>query len=308
MSSKLQTFLRVFKLGYVNFWRNRWLTLGAALLMTLTLTMISVSLILTYVVRDSADAIRSKIDITVYFRDDTVPDTQITALQQRIETQPNVVTTHLVTKAEALTIFHRLAINEDIKKPVTTDNNPLPRSIEVHTANPDDISLVVNGLTAIDSDKIICDECVSYGQNKATIERLLSLTRFIQKAGILLSLFFGLIAIFNVLNIIRITIAARSDEIEVMRFVGASNSFIRGPFIIEGILYGVLGTFFTTLLILLTAWLVSPHISQFFSILSLDLYHYVLHLLAILIFWQLIIGVLLGALVSVISIRRYLRA
>ena len=135
----METFKRILKLGYHNFWRNRWLTLGATLLMTLTLTMVSVSLVLSLIVRDLATTIRSKIDLTIYFRDDTVLDSDITALGDRIKLQNGVAEVTFTDKRAALTIWNRLPINENIKRPVGESYNPLPRSLQISTTNPHNI-------------------------------------------------------------------------------------------------------------------------------------------------------------------------
>lgn len=307
MSSRFEAYWRIFRLGYQNFWRNRWLTIGATLLMTLTLTMISVSLLFSFIVQDTAEVIRSKIDVTIYFRDDTVPDSKLLELSQRIKNQAGVLDVTFVGKTEALTIWKRLPINESVKKPVSDTNNPLPRSLLVDAENPDLIQGVVSSIEVADSEKIVCSECVSYARNKDTINRLVSVTRLVQRVGFFLSIFFGVIAIFNVLNIIRLTIAARSDEIEIMRYVGASNAFIRGPFMVEGVLYGVLGTLVTTLFLLGITALVSPYISGTFSINDTDFFHYLLNHLPLLVAAQLAIGVVLGVIVSILSMRKYLR-
>ncbi len=313
-SSFFPTIKRIIKLGLTNFWRNRWLTLGATLLMTLTLTMISVSILMTYLLRDTAALINSKIDLTIYFRDDTVVDNSITALMTRIQGLPDVTSARFVDKAAALAIWDRLPINENIKKPVTATNNTLPRSIEISTNSPDSIQSVVDKIGATDTDKIICTECVSYSKNKDTVNRLISITKFVQRAGLVLSMFFGLIAIFNVMNIIRITITARSDEIEIMRYVGASNAFVRGPFIVEGILYGLFGTIFTTLFLLAIGYGSSYYAGtssgalSFLQMINLDIFQYVLAHLFDLVLIQLGIGVLLGIVVSSLSIRRFLEA
>lgn len=313
MSSRSQTFWRVVKLGHVNFWRNRWLTLGATLLMTLTLTMISVSVIVSYVVRDTTNVVRDKIGVSIYFRSDEVPDEKILDLKSRIAALPEVVEVGFISKSKALEIFRRLPINEDIKQPVDKDFNPLPRSLEVRITNPDHIEAVRLGIEESDTDKIVCSECLSLAQNKETVDRLVQGTRVIQQAGWLLSIFFGIIAIINVLNIIRLTISARSDEIEIMRFVGASNAFTRGPFIIEGILYGVVGTIITSILLpaLVLASLgtaAGQGVSNMFSVLGTDALSYIIARLPILIALQLLLGVGVGVLVSLVSIRRFLRA
>ena len=101
----METFQRIVKLGYTNFWRNRWLTLGATLLMTLTLIMISVSLVVSLIVRDLADTIRSKIDLTIYFRNDAVSEGDINALGDRVKLQNGVAEVTFTDKRAALTIW-----------------------------------------------------------------------------------------------------------------------------------------------------------------------------------------------------------
>lgn len=308
-SNPVETFLRIIKLGNKNFWRNRWLTLGATLLMTLTLVMISVSVLFSFIVKDSANQIRSKIDLTIYFRDDKVKDQTIENLGQRIESNSEVVGVKFTDKNAALERWRRLPINQSIKDPVSEKNNPLPRSLEIDITDPELIEGLVPKIAAQDSEKIICNECVSYSKNRETVNRLIDITKFVQRTGVVLSIFFGIIAIFNVLNIIRITIVARSDEIEIMRYVGASNAFIRGPFVVEGIFYGVFGTIITSIFLLLSALLLGPYLDSLaFSLLNMGFYDYVLAHIWYLVIVQLLIGVILGVVVSSVSMRRYLRA
>jgi len=305
----METFLRIIKLGNKNFWRNRWLTLGATLLMTLTLVMISVSVLFSFIVKDSADQIRSKIDLTIYFRDDSVKDKLITDLGERIKTNSEVLGVTFIDKSAALERWRRLPINENIKKPVDQKNNPLPRSLEIDTRDPELIEGLVGKIANQDNNNIICNECVSFSKNRETVNRLVGITKFVQRAGVVLSIFFGIIAIFNVLNIIRITIVARVDEIEIMRFVGASNAFIRGPFIVEGVFYGIFGTALTSIFLIIISLLLGSYLDTLaFSLLKMNFYPYVIAHFWYLVTIQLAIGVLLGIVVSVVSMRRYLRA
>lgn len=309
MSSSWVAVSRIVRLGWTNFWRNRWLTIGATLLMALTLMMVSVSLLLTLLVQDTADVVRQKIDLKIYFHDDTVGDDKIAALANRLKNQPNVESVKIIGKAEALALFNSSTdIEESIKKPLSVDNNPLPRTIQVGTSKSEEIPSIINGLKSIDTDQIICPTCISYLKNKDILDKFIANTRLVQRLGLFLSLFFGAIAIFNVMNIIRITISARSDEIEIMRYVGASNAFVRGPFIVEGILYGVFGTLLTTAFLLLGAGVATNYVQNAFAVLGGTLYSYIIHHFALLLGAQLAIGIGLGVIVSYFSIRKYLRA
>jgi len=300
---------RIFKLGFKNYWRHSWLTFGATLLMTMTLTMISVFLVLTFLVGDTVKLIRDKIDVAIYFRDDAIKDSSIIELSNKIDAINNVKQVEFITKDQALEIFGRLPLEDSIKQPITKEYNPLPRSIIIKTDNPDKIQEVVDNIKKTDMQKLICDTCFSNAssKNKDSEVKLTQLTGLVNKAGLALIGFFILVAIINVLNIIKISIRARSDEIEIMRYVGASNWFIQGPFMIEGILFGVFGSIITTLLILLIARVAEPYFSGAFSVFDIDLFEYVLTHIGRLITIQLLIGVISGFFLSLISVRRYLK-
>jgi len=308
MSFKQASFMRVLRLGYRNFMRNNLLTLGATLLMTLTLTMISVSVLMSLIIRDTANEIRSKIDLTIYFTNDAVTDSQITALESRVKGLPSVTSTHFIDKSEALEVFGRLPFDEGIKKPLGVNYNPLPRSLLVDTSQPEKIEELATNITGVDKEKIICESCFSLSNNRDVVNKLVAITNFIRQASIVLSIFFGLIAIFNVMNIIKLTIFTRSDEIEIMRYVGASNMFVRGPFVVEGVFYGLIATLFTTIFLLLAGYLVTLRLSDVNLGYYLNVYGYIVKHLPLLIFVQLGIGLVLGILVSIISMRRYLKA
>jgi len=316
MSFSFLSLKRATKLGWSNFWRNRSLTIGATLLMMLTLLMIGLSLLISYTVRDTSEIVRSKIGLTIFFRDDSLSDEKINQLSSRISSVGGVDSVEFVSKADALAVFNRLKINEDIKKPLNEQFNPLPRSLEIKLSDVSNIEEVVNGIEQQDREKIICSDCLSYKKNKDVVERLVTGTRLAQQIGWVLSLLFGLIAIFNVSNIIRITINARADELEIMRYVGASNWFVRGPFMVEGVICGLLGTIGASAILLIGAKILTPYwessqqnsASAIFSFMGVSLDRYLLNNLGMIILIQLAVGVMAGLLVSYLSVRRYLRA
>lgn len=316
MSSSVLSFKRVIKLGWANFWRNRSLTIGATLLMMLTLLMIGLSLLISYTVRDTSEIVRSRIGLTIFFREDSLSSEKINQLSSRIQTLKGVESITFVSKEDALGVFNRLKINEDIKKPLGSQFNPLPRSLEIKLNDVSNIEEVVADIEQQDSEKIICSDCLSYKKNKDVVEKLVTGTRLAQQIGWLLSILFGLIAIFNVSNIIRITINARADELEIMRYVGASNWFVRGPFMVEGVICGVLGTLGASAILYIGAKLLTPYweasqqnsASAILSFMGVSLDQYMISNLGMIILVQLTVGVVVGLLVSYMSVRRYLRA
>jgi len=316
MSFSLLSLKRIIKLGWSNFWRNRTLTFGATLLMMLTLIMIGLSLLISYAVRDTSEIVRSKIGLTIFFRDDSLSDEKIKQLSSRLALVNGVESVTFVSKTDALAVFNRLKISEDIKKPLGEQFNPLPRSLEIRLSDVSNIEEIVNKIEQADHEKIICSDCLSYKKNKDVVDKLVAGTRLARQVGWTLSLLFGLIAIFNVSNIIRITISARSDELEIMRYVGASNWFVRGPFMVEGAICGLLGTVGASAILFLGAKLLTPYwessqqnsASAILSFMGVSLDQYLVNNMGMIILIQLAVGVVAGLLVSYLSVRRYLRA
>ncbi len=305
----LRSLIRIIKLGLKNYWRHSWLTFGATLLMTMTLTMITVFFVLSFLVNDTVRLIKDKIDVAIYFRDDVVEDNAIIDLSKSIKKIDNVKNVEFISKNKALDIFGKLPLDSSIKDPITEDYNPLPRSIIIKTNDPEKIQAMVEKIKLVDNNSLICDTCFSNSaiKNKETEQKLSKFTSLVNKAGLALVGFFIVVAIVNVLNIIGISIRARSDEIEIMRYVGASSGFIQGPFMIEGILYGIFGTIITTVFILLIAKIAQPYFLGAFSIFEINLFNYVWGHIPRLIGIQAIIGVFSGIILSLISIRRFLK-
>jgi len=313
----METLIRIFVFGFQSFWRNRLLTLGAVLLMTLTLTMVSVSVLITLLIRDSAMALRERVPLTIYFRNDEVTDQTILDFRQLLlKENLGIRQIDFTDKKKAFELFSQSKIiREDIRDAISPENNPLPRSLDIWPQSIDSLKDLADVIRSFDKAGIICADCLSIDFNRDFVDKFATITRIFQWLGWLFSLFFGLIAIFNVYNIIRLTIIARSDEIEIMRYVGASNAFIRGPFLVEGMLYGLIASAISLIFIVSISWLFTNQtsaamegIAQSFNLLGTNLFEYVLKNIPILISAQIGVGILLGLAVSAISLRRFLRA
>lgn len=300
----LVTVMRIFKLGLTNYWRNRGLSLSATLILTLTLFIVVIFALLNTILTTASEEIREKIDLAVTF-DDEIQEDQIISLQKVLAARSDVREVRLVTKEEALVRFQELpGVSDRTKGLVTPENNPLPRSLEVKTGAPEQLGAVSDLLAEPPWKDIIRRN--SYVTNRETIERISQYERAVMLAGIALSLTFVGISLIVVINTIRLAIFARREEIEIMRLVGANNAFIRIPFVIEGILYGL----FAAALALGAAWLVALRLGefmgQFLAEIALDLPALFLAQLPTLIATELAIGLGVGILASLVSVQRYL--
>ncbi|MGA2666825.1 MAG: permease-like cell division protein FtsX [Patescibacteria group bacterium] len=300
------TIERIIKLGLVNFWRNRWLSLASALVMTLTLIVISIFVILTLVIGRTSDIIKSKMDITVYFNDSATTD-QISELQQVLASRPDVKEVAYTSKEEAEKIWEQTQTSQALKNIASElGENPFPRSIAIKATDPSKLDAIAGVINSATYQSII--HKVSYQDNKVLIGRLISITTFTKEIGWIFSAVFVIMSVLVVLNTIRLAIYSRKDEIEIMRLVGANDVFIKTPFIVEGIIYGLLACFLATILLWLGFLSLQPLITEHFDpgvALGVRVFYY--SHFGWLFLMQFIIGVAVGIGAALFSIRKYLR-
>ena len=249
--------------------------------------------------------LEGRVDVSVYFNKDT-DEAKMLAVRQELITLPEVKSVDYVSQDEALKNFQeRHKDNQVLLQSLQElDQNPLEASLNIKASNASQYEAISNYLTQDRFSGLI--DKINYKQNQDIISRLTRLTGNIQMGGLIVSLFLALLAILVSFNTVRLTMYTWRDEISVMRFVGASNWFIRGPFLVEGALYGIAAAVTTIVLIFPILYIVSPKITNFLPEVDL-LYFYQAN------FWQFLIlmfgvGILIGGVSSLIAIRRYLRA
>lgn len=306
----LTSFYRIMRLGFINFWRNRWLSLAATLMMTLTLLIISFFAILGFGIQATTQRILSRLDMEVYFYDDNVKEEKILALGQDLKKRSDVLEVHYVSKEEAKDNWFKYEYNNEVLTQITEEYNPLPRSLQVKVSDPSRIDTITGFIRGNDYKEIVCKEkkCISsnYEKNQELTQRLISMTGFVNKAGLVIGLIFALVSMLIVLNTIRLTIFTRRDEIEIMKLVGASHSFIRYPFILESLLYGIIATILSLAILTPGIRATEPLIRRNLFI-NLDMYHYFQVNLPKIILLQLAVGLFIAITCSLISIRKYLK-
>lgn len=297
---------RITKLGLTNFWRNRWLSLASTLVMTLTLLIISMFVISITVINKTTDRIKSKMDITVYFNDSATTD-QIADIQQKLAARADVSEVKYISKEEALQIWQEQQKNQRIRELVTANENPLPRSLAIKSNDPANLNNIADYLASDDFSSII--HKISYEENKIIIDKLLAITSFVTKLGWLFSIVFVVISILVILNTIRLAIFTRKDEVEIMRLVGASDRFIRVPFIVEGVLYGIIACILALLLMWVGIYIVvAPLVTRYLGETVTEglKAFFASHILYIILL-QFFVGIVVGIGCSMFSIRKYLK-
>lgn len=279
------------------------MSLAATLIMVLTLIIISFFLSLLVITGKTTESLREKADMTVYFNDSTSKD-QIFAIQNILISRSDIKDVKYVSKEQALVLWKNRAGNEEIRDVITEVDNPLPRSLEIKTQTPEDLERINTFLRGEDYKPMI--KKVSYEVNKNLIERLVRITIFIKILGYSLSALFVMISILIIFNTIRLTIFARSEEIEIMKLVGGSDWYVRGPFVVEGVGYGLLGAVFSSVILFFLSKFTVPATEKFLELPNLGNSYLGMNM-ALVIFLQFFIGVLLGGFCSVLAIRKHLK-
>ncbi|TES96585.1 ABC transporter permease [Patescibacteria group bacterium] len=301
------TLNRVIKMGFVNFWRNSWLSLTTTMIVTLTLLVISALVILSFLGNIALDSIQDKIDVSVYFKT-SVSEKEILMVKGRLENLSEVKGVEYVSREQALERFK--AEHQDdalVLDSLKGDDNPLPASLEIKAENPEQYELITQALEDPFYKLLIAEDGISYYQNKTKIDRLVSITTFMRRTGLGVSLGFIVIALLVVFNSIRVTIYTRREEIEIMKLVGASNWYIRWPFVLEGVMYGIFAMLISFLVIVPLVYYLSPRVLNYLGGENLGLISSFWYSIFILGVFQFITGILIGTLSSLLAIRQHLK-
>ncbi len=296
---------RLIKNGFQNIWRNLGLSLATTLVTALTLFAVSFILLLNLLIGVALDSLESKVDISVYF-DPLASQEQISTARAQVTNMPEVASVRLVDRDQALAEFKESHKDNPIIKESLDElaDNPLQTTLVV-TARQPDLYQAINDRLSSQVDGQIIDS-VNFDDNRKSIGRLSRISFWAKTAGLATGALLAIIAILVVYNTIRLSIYSRKEAIGVMKLVGAKNGFVRGPFIIEGIFYGVVASVITLSILLPILFWVSPRIESFFGVSSFVI-DYIQHNLAITIIAEILVGAILGVFSSLLAMHRYLK-
>lgn len=310
MKRKWITFGRIVHAGIVNFIRNASLAVAAMAVMVITLTIVLFSMVTNATMTHTIDDISSKIDVSVYLNDD-VTEEQGRYLADTLRKQPNVESVRYLNKDEALKRYiEQNADNETLATAASLTDNPIPATIIVKPKELGRINEIQNFLTADGRQNLQTEGSPSYsGDRQEAIENISHATEVLQRIGIIAVVVFAFVSALIIFNTIQMAIFNRRDEIKIMRLLGAGTWFIRGPFVVESVIYGLLSAVISVLIIN-AAFVASSEALQASSLGLLDIEYasryFAEHFVEFLIF-QLVVGIVIGAASSIIATRRYLK-
>jgi len=302
------TLLRSIKLGWQNFWRNRWLSLVTVIILILTLFLISLVGSLKIVADQTFDSVKDKVDFSIYF-ERAAEKNEVTEVKNRLEEMSEVKSVKHITPEEALKDFRQKHKNNEaiIEALEALEDNPLGSVLVVRGNNLDDYEAISQVAQSNQYEDIIQTNENDFEDNKTLITKLSSITSNINRFGLILIVVFATISFLVIFNTIRITIHSYRSEIGIMKLVGASNNFVRAPFIIESMLYALISSIISVALLYSLINSLEPFLNNFFTGYNLDIVNYFNNNFLLVFGFLILVSVFLCVVSSLVAVRRYLR-
>lgn len=300
---------RVAKAGFVSFWRNGFISFASVLVMSITLFVLGSIVFMGTIFNHTLDQIKDKVDINVYFVA-SAGTQDIMTIKNNLEALPEVSKITYTSREDALTNFKKKHENDEqtLQALAELDDNPLGASLNIKAKEPsqyEGIASYLKGKDVLLKDGVSIVDKINYYQNKVAIDRFTKIIDGSNKVGIGLIVILALFSVIITFNTIRLTIYVSRDEISVMKLVGASNRYIRGPFVVSGIMYGFVAAMFTLIVFYPITFYSTKVTENFFM--GLNLFDYYIRN-----FGQIFLiiagsGIFIGAISSYLAVRRYLK-
>ena len=294
---KLRTSEYVIRETVLSLWRNNWMAVASVGTVAVSLFVLGIFLILVANTNRMVDSLESKVEISVYIKE-TVSEDGTEKLKERIRTMQGIESVTFVGKDAAMKRFKERLGDQQFLLDAMGETNPLPNSLEVRVIRADMVRTAAEAIAAMPE-----VEAAKYGQD--VVEHLFDITRLLRFFGVALMCVLAMATLFIISNTIRLTVFARRKEIAIMKYVGATDWFIRWPFLLEGIVMGCLGSIVAALALRGTYRMIAAKIYDTLAFFPLLPENPFLHYVSIAI---LVCGMGIGALGSTISLKRFLKA
>lgn len=299
---------RVVKAGFVGFWRNAYVSLASVFVITVALFVIGSTMFIDQLLTVSLKNLQAKVDINVYFVP-TAAQSDIDAIRNAVEALPDVSSVTYTSREEALAIYRERNQNDEIAMQALAelDDNPLGANLAIQAAQTSQYESIARFLQEkqelASPQNPVIDE-VNYNRNKEAIDTLTKIIETVEQTSLIVMLVLILAAIMITFNTIRLAIYTAREEISIMRLVGASNMFIRGPFMLQGAMYGIVAGVISLLIFYPAMVWLGPHTEAFFEF---NLFSYFVTNFTYIFGVLLGSGIVLGLISSILAVARYLR-
>lgn len=309
LKRKIITLERIVKTGMVNFVRNISLSVAATAVMVVTLTIVLFSVIANATLNNTINDINNRIDVSVYLKDTVTPD-QLDAFTNQLKQLENVDSVKYIDKSQAQQSYQQNNQNDvDLQIAISQVDNPIPATLQIKPKDPARIDEIRSIIETPDNKALQVADSSYSGQRKEALDNITRATAFFTKAVFIGVIAFATISMLIIFNTIQMAIFNRRDELTIMRLLGASPWYIRGPFIVETVLYGIVSAVISVSLCY-SLFVVQAHTfdATNFGILNLQFAEkYFSDHFFVFLGMQLAVGIAIGAISAYIATRRYLK-
>lgn len=300
------SFYRVLKFALQDFLRNFWLSVITITFIVLALLTVNFLIVFTLISDEAVEVIKEKIDISVYFNPG-VEENKVRSVESHLLTLSEVKDVRYISQSEALSIFEERHkddpnISETLEE---LEENPLGATLVVKAYDMADYPDILQVLNESEYKDLISEK--DFEDHKTVINRINGITGKVQTISLAIIVFFGLITVLIIFNTIRMSIYTHREEIGIMKLVGASNWFIRAPFLMEGIIFGLLACITTFILLFPALNFIQPYVLESLGNSDFSLVNYFKENIVKLFGWELLAVVALNVLSSYWAMRRYLK-
>jgi len=300
----MSNLLRIIRYGWLGFWRNVWVSVATVGIMVLALSVVSGLLVVGNIADTFVKELQGKVDVSVYFSE-AADESKIFQLQSSLEARPDVRDVEYISRDDALALFKERHKDSELllASLAELNSNPFQGSLNIKAQKASQFEAIVSFIEGSGSAAII--DKINFKENEKVIQKLQSITSSIENIGLFFTIALSLVAVLITFNTIRLVIYTYRDEISVMKLVGASDWFIRGPFIFTGFIYGALSALVTYFAFFFVIWLISEKAGAVFP--GTDIFAYWAGNFVGLLGLLLVFGVGLGVFSSFVAIGRYLK-
>lgn len=308
MKRGLITLRRIIAGGFANFFRNSWLSVAATAVMVVALTIILMTVVLNVTARNGITELSKNLKVSVYLKND-VKDSEIVRLRSDLTNNSYVADVTYISKEAAQQQFSESFKNDPelLEGLALVGGDTLPASLEVSVSDLTKIEEV--GQIPQRADYASAVDSVTLGKTdaKKTIDRAASAQRFITTASLAAAIIFAVVSMLIIFNTIRMAIFTRSEEIKIMKLIGATPGYIRGPFLIESILYGVIAGIVAASLIVTAIYSLLGKVATQAEFATTYAYFTQFKVIAALYVGAVFVGILVGVLSSLMAMEKHLK-
>jgi cell division transport system permease protein len=306
---KWLTFVRMCRYGINNFSRNTWLTIAATAVMTITLLIMFMTLVARQVLVDTVDSIKQKVDMSIYVKTDTSAEDAKT-IKSDIEKLSSVRSVTYVSPQDARNDFAKQnASDVQTLEALNEATNKLPGTFRVSIIDINDPSQLDKFVKTNELYKANADpgHPASFsGERRSAIQNIGRAVQFAESAGLIASVIFIVISALIVFNTIRMAIFNRKEEIQMMKLIGADRSFIRGPFVVEAVVYGFIAAVIATILGVTALYGMQEKLASYEVAISGTIQSVTVYIGVVLLVMMLA-GAAIGVVSSLLATRKYLK-